>query len=178
MARWRLTDKHYLNTPGIEWEYKETDRQTSKQARKVFAVPQFLNPEDPADQNYPGEIIVCHEGKGQGRDITFEGAPTPDMEPLDAEAAAITDKERPKWVRPMSEQAFPGQVSSQSLLNDLTRQLAEAMNQIPRAPIAPVAVSGVSNEDFEALKAQVAALAARNAELMAEQVSEPAKRRA
>ena len=78
MARWRLMNAHYLNVSGTEWEHKETDRSTGKQARKVFPVPMLLNPEDPADHNYPGEIIVAHEGKtAQRRDIIFVGQPSP-----------------------------------------------------------------------------------------------------
>lgn len=102
MARWKLTEAHYLNVPGTQWEHKETDRSTGKQARKVFDVPLYLDPEQPADCNYfddgVGEIIVCYEGKGQPRDIVFEGPPTKAMTPLDAEAEAITAPWREKWL--------------------------------------------------------------------------------
>jgi hypothetical protein len=40
MARFRLKDKHYLHVlPGTEWEQKELDQVTGKQARKVYLVP-------------------------------------------------------------------------------------------------------------------------------------------
>src|SRR5712664_1979266 len=75
MARWRLITGHYLNVlidgSPAEWEYKETDRNTGKQARRIFPVPVLLDPNDPADHNHPGEIIVCHEGAGDRRDIIF-----------------------------------------------------------------------------------------------------------
>lgn len=102
MARWRLRIPHYLNVlPETEWEQKETDLLTGKQARKVYKVPMYLDPKDPTDCNYPGEIIVCHDGKGQPRDKVFVGPPTPDMEPLDAEAEAISAAEAPNWVDPI-----------------------------------------------------------------------------
>src|SRR6266705_2613092 len=102
MARWRLLTGHYLNVEGTEWEYKETDRNTGKQARKVFAVPLFMDPNDPSDHNYPGEIIVANiADRAFARDIIFLGDPTPDMEPLDAEAEAISESLAPKWTHPI-----------------------------------------------------------------------------
>jgi hypothetical protein len=44
-----------------------------------------------------GEIVVCHEGKGEKRDIVFYGDPTPDMSPLDDEARAISASFEDKW---------------------------------------------------------------------------------
>lgn len=178
MARWRLTDKHYLSTlsdgkPGAEWMYEETSPTTAKKARKLFPVPQFLDPEDVTCHNYLGDIIVCHEGKGQSRDIVMVGPPTPDMEPLDDEAQAITDKARPTWIHPI--ESLPGQQGySQSMLDTLTRQLAEAMTGAKQAVAAPMNVAVPSMDDFKALQAQVQALVARNAELEASRDSEPA----
>lgn len=104
MARWKLMNPHYLNViPGAEWESKETDVETGRQARKVYKVPMYLDPKDPKDCNYPGEVIVCHEGKGQSKDIEFVGLPTPDMEPLDDEAREITAAHSHKWLRPFDE---------------------------------------------------------------------------
>lgn len=110
MARWRLTEAHYLNVPGTVWEFSETDRTTGKQKRTQFPVPTLLNPAEPSDWNYKttgmngqvvdGEIIVCYAGKGQPRDIEFLGEPTPSMEPLDEEAEAISGKFTEKWKHP------------------------------------------------------------------------------
>lgn len=99
MARWKLTEKHYLNVPGTKWEYTSTDRNTGRPVKKSYPVPLYLDPEDKDAWNYRGEgmfedgyIIVCHEGKGEVRDIVFVGPPTPGMLPLDAEAKEISSK--------------------------------------------------------------------------------------
>lgn len=102
MARWRLTGKHYIHIEGTEWEYKETDQATGQQGRKVFAVPRHLDPDNPRDCNYPGECIVATKASAQyPRDHIFSGPPTPDMEPLDEEAEAITEATRDSWVHPI-----------------------------------------------------------------------------
>src|SRR5262245_50428965 len=122
MARWRLTAKHYLRVPGTEWDYKEQSQETGKQVRKVFEVPMYLDPDSPGDWTENGDINVCYAGRGKPRDIVFEGPPTPDMEPLDDEAKEISAAERPKWVHPI--ESLPGTNYSQSLLDDLQKQVA------------------------------------------------------
>lgn len=167
MARWRLRSAHYLNVPGTEWEYKETDRTTGKNGRKVFPVPLFLNPDDAADHNYPreGEIIVCHEGKGAAKDIIFLGEPTPEMEPIDEEAEAISASLASKWQHPIESLSGQGPGYTQSLLAGLEKQLSDAIKNQLTAPAAPVPTNSVSAEDFNKLQEQVATLMARNAEL-------------
>lgn len=163
MARWRLLNAHYLNVPGTEWEYKEISN-AGKQARRVAPVPLFLDPKDQADWNYrdTGDIIVCNGNNPQSRDIIFEGPPTPDMEPLDEEAQAISDKHKASWIHPI--ESLSGQGYSQSLLNNFEAQLAAA---IAGQPAKPTVVKGVDPAEFEAVKQQLAALIARNAELEA-----------
>lgn len=103
MARWKLACPHYINSPGIEWEYNETIN--GKVSRKRFPVPRYLNTSDPGDwnnkwgskDNEEGEIIVCYEGKGEARDIIFLGDPTPDMIPIDDEAKAISKTFEGRW---------------------------------------------------------------------------------
>jgi polyhydroxyalkanoate synthesis regulator phasin len=156
--RWRLTTGHYLNVPGTEWEQRETNRETGKQARRVYSVPLLLDPRDPADHNYPGEIVVAYEGKGQGRDIIFVGEPTPDMEPLDDEAQALSDSLRSKWNHPID--SLDGGYAT-DIFQKLERQLSTLL-----AKAQPVAIPAdtVSKADFDALKAQLEELKAQVAQ--------------
>jgi len=109
--RWRLINAHYLNIKAladgtqIEWEHKETARESGRTVRKVFKVPALLDPNEPNDQNYPGEIVVAHEVEGarnERNDIIFYGEPTPEMEPLNDEATALSDSLRQKWEHPIN----------------------------------------------------------------------------
>ena len=132
MARWKLANAHYINTPGTEWEYQETDRKTGRPIRKKFLVPQLLDPNDPtcwtnrwgSADNADGEIIVCHEGKGNDNDQVFMGDPSPDMIPLDDEAKAISASFEKVWKHRPSE-AEPNSFS-QSLVDRFQVQMAEA----------------------------------------------------
>lgn len=107
MARWRLTEAHYLQVEDCFWEQVETDRETGRQRRKQYPVPMHLDPKNPADCNYRpnsgnvlmggnseevGAIVVCWKGKGERRDIVFIGDPTSGMEPLDDEAKEVTER--------------------------------------------------------------------------------------
>jgi hypothetical protein len=134
MARWKLLNPHYINVPGTKWEYKEVDRNTGREVRKDLSVPMFLDPRDPNECNYKwgnrdnqeGEIIVCHEGKGEPRDIVFIGDPTPDMVPLDDEAKAISAKFEKIWDhRPESDL----QTFSQSLVDKFQIEIAAAQSK-------------------------------------------------
>jgi hypothetical protein len=108
--RWRLTAEHHLNVAElpdgtrVEWEHKETARESGRTVRKLYPVPMYLNPKDPADHNYPGEIIVAHKVDGchnHPKDYVFSSPPTPEMEPLNDEAQAITDVWRHRWNNPV-----------------------------------------------------------------------------
>lgn len=183
MARWRLVEAHYLNTPGTEWEYTETSQQTGRPIRHRFPVPTLLDPKDADCWNYVeigptgrpigGDVIVSDGSNPQPKDIIFIGPPTPGMEPLDAEAKAISEKESPKWIHPI--ESLPGQTFSQSLLADLQKQLADLAAAKSAEPAAPVPASGIKQEDFDALKQQVAELVALNAALL-EDKAKPARR--
>lgn len=170
MARWRLTNKHYLNVPGTEWMHEEVNRDTGRKARKIFPVPEYLDPDDPGCYNYPGEIIVCHEGKGEPRDKIFVGPPTPDMEPLDNEAKAISQEMSKRWQHPIDSLPANGGDYGGQLLEALSRQL-DAMirqNPLPKATVeGPVSISGVSAAEFGQLQDQVSKLMEQNAQLLA-----------
>lgn len=166
MARWSLRNAHYLNVPGTEYEQKETNRDTGKQARKVYYVPLLLDPNNPADHNYPSEgmIIVCHEGKGYPRDIAFLGKPTPDMEALDDEAKAISADEEKNWIHPI--ESLDG-TYGESLIKQFEMSMAEMLRKQGGA------VSQQQSPDVAALLAQVKALSEQVALLSAQAV--PAK---
>ena len=112
MARWKLNQAHYLNITGTKWEYSETDRITGKPKRIQFDVPTLLHPDEPTSWNanfirnprgelLGGDIIVAYEdGQHESADYIFSGAPTPEMEPIDAEAEAISAKHSKAWERP------------------------------------------------------------------------------
>lgn len=143
MARWKLMTPHYLNVPGEEWEYTENDRTTGRPKRVKFPVPRLLDTKDPScwtnrwgnKDNEDGEIIVCHEGKGESSDMVFTGDPTPDMVPVDDEARAISATFEHLW------QAKPENMAgdySQSLVDRFQLQMAEASAK-------PVEVPGLAD---------------------------------
>lgn len=95
MARWKLTEPHYLRVPGTKWEYTEIDRATGKPKRTQYDVPQLLDPNIESDWNYrydqwSGDIIISDGHEAQPKDIIFVGPVTPGMLPLDDEAKAIS----------------------------------------------------------------------------------------
>ena len=173
MARWRLMKAHYLNVPGTEWEHKETDRSTGKQARKIFEVPRLLNPDDMADHNYPGEIIVAHsEDRRYRNDIIFVGPPTPEMEPIDEEAEAISEAESPKWAK--AAEIAPGDSYGDALIAGFQRQIEKliAVGQ----PAQPVPNQSIDPAKFAQMQEQLAALMEANAKLQAQLAENPVRR--
>lgn len=171
MARWSLRNTHYLNVPGNEWLHEETDRETGRRNRKMYIVPQLLDPANPQDQNYPGEVIVCHEGKGERKDIVFEGEPTPDMEALDDEAKAISASLEDKWTHPIDT------IPTNGGMNEHESAFMKSMMESFSKAVAPQNAS-VPQADFDALKKQVEELMAQNKELQAAKTDTPAARRA
>lgn len=176
MARWRLTQPHYLLVPGTEWEYRETDQNTGRQARKVFEVPLFLDPNNPTDCNRAGEVIVVH-GEAHGRgEYAFLGDPTPDMEPLDDEAEEISTRLAPTWQHPIETLAGNGGDYGAALIAMFEKQIA-AM-QVPKANTP---LTGISPEAFAELQATVKQLAEQNVALqdqLVAKVEAPTARRA
>ena len=158
MAKWALRAKHYLMVPGTEWEHKETSRDTGEEMTVRFPVCRFLDPDDPRQCNAQGELIVSnkkeeHNGFRATRCYYFLGPPGPEMEPLDAEATAISERESKNWQHPIDslESTY-----SQSLLSDLQKQLAQAISKTSLQ---------VQNDDITDLKKMVADLVNKNIEL-------------
>ena len=137
MARFRLKGKHYLKVPGTEWEQKETSQETGKQARKVYPVPRFLDPDDPGDWNFrdiPEITVSTKEDPKYPRDIIFIGKPTPDMEPLDDEAVAMFKRFEADWTHPI-ESLSP--IYGENILAGLQLQVA-ALQSKTGAPAVDV----------------------------------------
>lgn len=139
MARWKLTEKHYLNVPGTRWEFQTVDRMTGRPQRKVYEVPLFLDPENEQDwtwkDGFDGAVIVCHEGKGEPRDLVFVGDPTPGMLPLDDEATAITAKFSWTPTAGLDEDSKSNSYQNQ-LLMGMIDQMAELQTKATAAPMA------------------------------------------
>lgn len=164
--RWRLTNPHYLKVFELpdgtrcEWEHKETARETGRTVRKLFPVPILLNPSDPNDQNYreTGECIVANEVEGASnlqRDIIFEGKPTPEMEPLNDAAQAISDSMRAKWDHPIDSLPVNGGMTPQESV--FMQQMMEAFARAAPPPAQPTAIT---QAQFDELKGQIATLQA------------------
>ncbi len=136
MARWKLTEPHYLNVPGTKWELTMQNRTTGKPQRKVFEVPLYLNPEDEGDWNvregFDGYVAVCHEGKGNPSDIVFLGDPTPGMVPLDEEARALTAKFAWTPTQGTDEESKMASFGNQ-LLNGLIDQMSDVQTRASAA---------------------------------------------
>jgi hypothetical protein len=176
--RWRLTAPHYLNVPElpdgtkVEWEHKETARESGRTVRKLYGVPILLDPKDAADHNYPGEIIVCHDVEGAHKlrmDYAFIGEPTQEMEPLNAEAEAITESLRDKWINPV--ESLPSNMSDDETA--FMERMMAAFSKVAEARV-PVPNTAVPREQYDALLERVAALEASiKAGAGAPQASEP-----
>jgi hypothetical protein len=146
MARWRLIAKHYLNVEGTTYRREEQDRETGEQAVLELPVCRFLDPENPKDCRSQGDCVVFlkgSEGKPQKGDFVFTGGPTPDMEPLDAEAEAITETYRASWTNPIEDMP-DGQPYADSIGRALENALTAAFAK--GATIQPQSMGGVSAE--------------------------------
>src|SRR5712691_11827674 len=111
MARWKLTAPHYLNVEGTEWQYEEINRATGKPKRYRLPVPLHLHPDLESDWNHvernvagqitDGMVVVSDGHNPDSKDIIFTGPPTPDMQPLDDDARAISEAVGKNWIHPI-----------------------------------------------------------------------------
>lgn len=160
MARWRLAAPHYLSVEGSTWEYKEVDRNTGRQKRTMFPVPQHLDPDNPSDWNYKydkdsGEIIVANRTSDEfPKDIVFTGEPTPDMVALDDEARKITASLAHKWKHPIESLTT---TYADAMLKDVTSQLDDIRAKPASAPV----------EGMTELLTAMTAMMKQNQEMMA-----------
>jgi len=164
MARWRLMSSHYVNVEQlpdgtkIEWEHKETARESGRTVRKLYPVPMLLDPKDAADHNYPGEIIVANKfDRAYPNDIILIGDPTDEMEPLDDEAEAILAPIRERKVHPIDSLPINGGMSTaeQKFMENMMAQFAKEIGaSMPKANAA------VPNDEVTELKERLAKLEA------------------
>ena len=174
--RWRLVNAHYLNIEvlpdgtKVEWEHKETSRESGRAVRKLFPVPMFLEPKDAADHNYPGEIIVAHAVDGchnLRQDYVFTGPPTQEMEPLNAEAEAITESCRHGWIHPVDTMpANGGMTTAESVF---MQKMMEVFEKIaPPHAVVPTSVSDSEVADLRERLARLEAILAAQAKASTE----------
>lgn len=142
MARWQLTEAHYLNTKDTKWEFETKSRTTGRSERKQFIVPTHLDPNIESDWNYrdnigtnmvDGRIVVCWPGKGEPNDIEFEGPPTPGMLPLDDEAKVESAKFEWKPTAGLDENSQFNSFAQQTLI-----KLTEDLRSTAATPAAPI----------------------------------------
>lgn len=157
MARWRVTAKHYLLARqfGEEttWVREETNRDTGRAFRRTFAVPLYIDPEDPICINRNiGYCVVATEGSEMPGDITLLSPCTPDMEPLDDDAKRITAEESKKWKDPIN--SLPISIGD-DFGNQLLAMLTAQFNNVSNAP--SVSLKGASTSELDELKAMLAA---------------------
>lgn len=173
--RWRLLAPHYINVLAlpdgtrVEWEHKETNRESGRAVRKLYPVPMLLNPEDPGDHNYPGEIIVTQEADGghlMRMDYVMTAGPTRDMEPLNEAAEAITEQHKARWVHPIETLPANGGMNpqEQAFFETMMKSFAQQVGatQVPN--------TSVPREAYDELKERLAKLEA----LIAAQNNPPA----
>ena len=141
MARWKITEAHYLKVDGTKWEYSEVDRKTGRPKRTQFNVPLYINPKDEDDLKAFGQgdpepefrdIIVSNGINAQTKDVIFAGSPTPDMIPLDDEAKALSEEMSTQWNAPKIE----GLNYSQRLELDFIGQMTTFKEQVKQVPQA------------------------------------------
>ncbi len=187
MARWKLTEAHYLKVPGTAWEYNSIDRRTGRPKREVFQVPLQLDPKSiddltkhgQPDPAYPSRdiedfiIIVTDTAGVNQRDVLFEGKPTPGMLPLDDDAKAITAEcAKGIWKPTPGTDDDSQRVSyANTVIDDLMGQMNTLKDEVRQAP----AIEGVSE-----LLSTMSAMMKQNQEILSLLVKQSAegKRRA
>lgn len=170
MARWRLTESHYLNCPNTNWRRTEISND-GEAVEHNYNVPRLLDINDPRCHTDKANqlVIVCYEGKGQPGDRVFVGDPTPGMQPLDEEARAISAEFEGRWQHPI--ESLPNGLGPE-LIRDLERQI-QAIGATQK-PSGMIPNQAVSKDEFETLKNQMAELMAQNQKLVEQLTAQPA----
>lgn len=162
MARWRVLEPHYIHAEQYgeptTWVREETNRDTGRAFRRTFTVPLLVDPNDPTCINkHVGYCVVATQGSEQPGDIVLapNTKPTPGMEPLDDEARAISDAERPKWKSPIDNVPITLGEDFSALI---MRKLEQQINEATRLASSPAqSLGGASTSELADLRALVEA---------------------
>jgi len=176
MARWRVNAPHYIHAEQYgeptSWVREETNRDTGRAFRRTFTVPLLVDPNDPTCINkHVGYCVVATPGTEQPGDIVLspQTKPTPDMEPLDAEARQISDLERPKWKSPIDNMPITLGEDFSALI---MRKLEQQINDVTREKMAPSqSLAGAGANEIAELKAMIAEQARLLASVMGDKTN-------
>lgn len=175
MARWKLTEPHYLAVPDVKWEYQEIDRITGRPKRTQFPVPLHIDPLNLDDLKAYGQmdpelgmgadpvIIVTDNPNPTGKDIHFKGNPTPGMYPLDDEARAISEKHSKGTWTPTA--GIDPESQNSSYANKMMSGLIDQMTELKTATAAAAPVQGIQE-----LLAAMTGMMQQNQQILAELV--------
>jgi hypothetical protein len=147
MARWKLTEPHYLAVEGTKWEYSEVDRVTGRPKRTQFPVPLHLDPNVESDWTHrydawTGDVIVSNgQGTQDPKDLIFTGPVTPGMLPMDDEAKAITAKAAKDRWKPTAD--LSPEAQNQSFTNQLLSGFIDEMTSLKTNVAAAPQVAGM-----------------------------------
>jgi hypothetical protein len=182
MARWKLTEAHYLKVPGTNWEYNSIDRRTGRPKREIFNVPLQLDPKSiddltkygQPDPGFPSRdvedyIIVVSDIAGVNqRDVVFEGNPTPGMLPLDDEAKELSAAcAKGLWKpTPGVDDDSQRQSYANGVIDDLMGQMNNLKDEVHKAP----QIEGLSE-----LMSTMAAMMKQNQEILGALVKSQSK---
>lgn len=178
MARWKLTEPHYLAVEGIKWEYSEVDRVTGRPKRTQFPVPLHLDPNIEGDWTHrydawSGDIVVSDGHNNDPKDLIYTGPVTPGMFPMDDEARAITAKAaQDKW-KPT--EGLDTESQNQSYTNKL---LSGFIDQMTLAQSNAQAFAGAQPQinGLEEMLKSMTAIMAQQAQLLTQLATAPARR--
>jgi len=153
---WRLRNAHYLNIINAdgsanEWEHKEVSRESGRSVRKIFTVPALLDPETIVFR-LDEETTVPRSPRGEEY-IQFLGDPTPEMEPLNDAAEAISASLAKRWEHPIDTLPVNGGMSTeeQVFMQKMMATFANTTGETNQS---------VSKVEYDALRADLDALKA------------------
>lgn len=162
---WRLRADHYLNVPNTFFVQRVADEQTGEQIEHRYPVPRLLQLSDPKACNAGPETILVSTDKAakliNARMWIFDGEPTPDMEPQNEAAEALSESLRHKWLKPFDELPAIGGTGvnfAAELQTALAAVLSAAQGQSTAVPTTSPDVIAVMQKQIEEMSATIAKL--------------------